>query len=90
MQQQPIDFSTMTAEQATDAQLFELSSPDASLQLQHLRLDPDLKLCCDISTCKVRPYVPETPCYSVFRSLHCVVFGHPGNQFKADLCGLVC
>ena len=54
IQQQPIDFITMDAEQVTDIQLSEfLSNSDTSLKLQHLQIGPDVKLNCDVSAKKV-------------------------------------
>lgn len=53
-----------------------LHNNTSSLNLQPMLLAPDLKILCDVSHNKIRPYVPPNLRYSVFLNLHNLA--HPG------------
>lgn len=78
------DLPAMAAEQTTDKQLADLiTQSDSSLRLQKLELHPNLWIYCDVSTDKVRPYVPESLRFAVFKNLHSL--SHPGVRATRKL-----
>lgn len=80
----PIDISQMAQEQLVDETLKCLLQDKTGLTLKRIRLPPnEVDLYCDISTHRVRPYVPTTMQRSVFDCLHNLA--HPGARATIKL-----
>lgn len=81
-----IDFQEIANHQKTDKELAEiLSQPDtSSLVLQPLPMgDPAVELYCDVSTNRIRPFVPVVDRRKIFSSLHSI--SHPGIKATVKL-----
>ncbi|GBM47167.1 hypothetical protein AVEN_271239-1 [Araneus ventricosus] len=79
-----IDFDEMTVAQDSDVELRSLLESGSGLELKQLNLPSSQRLLyCDISTGKVRPYVPETFRRKVFEMLHGL--SHPGVKATTNL-----
>lgn len=82
----PIDYEDFSAKQKLDEELQELlqQSSTTSLKLKpHRLISGDHELICDVSTAKVRPYVPKALRESIFNSLHNL--SHPGVKATVKL-----
>ncbi|GBN51057.1 Transposon Tf2-8 polyprotein [Araneus ventricosus] len=79
-----IDFNEMAVAQDLDVDLRSLLGSDYGLELKQLNLLSSQRLLyCDISTGKVRPYVPETSRSRVFEMLHGL--SHPAVKATTNL-----
>lgn len=80
----PIDFKSIGIAQAEDDELKHLlNNPNSSLQLQPMQLTSDVRLICDTSTSRIRPYVPMNFRRQIFSSLHNLA--HPGVRASKKL-----
>ena len=71
----PINYSTLSENQNDDDLNKILNNP--SLKMTKLKLpECNLELYCDVSTNKIRPYVPKSHRAKIFQSLH--YLSHPG------------
>lgn len=67
----PVTTDTLANAQKTDAKLQQLLENGSSLQLEQVAIPRSTDtLYCDISTGRVRQYVPSPHCRSVFNQLH--------------------
>lgn len=72
-----INYSEIAAAQVKDDELTSLLSSDTSLQLKKIAFpESNVDLICDISTGRVRPYIPNQFRQDIFASLHNMA--HPG------------
>ncbi|GBN83606.1 Transposon Tf2-6 polyprotein [Araneus ventricosus] len=73
----PMAYEDIARSQQDDEELDLLLKQPTSLSLQKLQVpNTDVMLYCDISTQVIRPYIPKTHRYQVFRNLHDLA--HPG------------
>ncbi|GBM62269.1 Retrovirus-related Pol polyprotein from transposon 17.6 [Araneus ventricosus] len=73
----PLAYEDIARSQQDDEELDLLLKQPTSLTLQKLQVpNTDVMLYCDISTQVIRPYIPKTHRYQVFRNLHDLA--HPG------------
>ncbi|GBN66101.1 hypothetical protein AVEN_204398-1 [Araneus ventricosus] len=73
----PLAYEDIARSQKDDEELDLLLKQPTSLTLQKLQVpNTDVMLSCDISTQVIRPYIPKTHRYQVFRNLHDLA--HPG------------
>ncbi|UYV75534.1 hypothetical protein LAZ67_13000536 [Cordylochernes scorpioides] len=71
-----IDYDIIAEKQQDDTELSNLRSQNKSLIFKEHRLPSGKTLWCDISTCRIRPYIPEEFRMNVFTSIHGL--SHPG------------
>ncbi|GBN45796.1 hypothetical protein AVEN_162358-1, partial [Araneus ventricosus] len=77
----PLAYEDIARSQQDDEELDLLLKQPISLTLQKLQVpNTDVMLYCDISTQVIRPYIPKTHRYQVFRNLHDLA--HPGDSTK--------
>lgn len=81
---QILDYKAISVAQNTDPDLKKLLESDTSLTIQPMTLpDSDVQLYCDISTGKIRPYVPTEFRRLVFNKFHSLA--HPGIRATTKL-----
>ncbi|GBO05113.1 Transposon Ty3-I Gag-Pol polyprotein [Araneus ventricosus] len=77
-------YEDIARSQQDDEELDLLIKQSTSLTLQKLQVpNTDVMLYCDISTQVIRPYIPKTHRYQVFRNLH--YLAHPGVRATVRL-----
>ncbi|GBO26592.1 Transposon Ty3-I Gag-Pol polyprotein [Araneus ventricosus] len=80
----PLAYEDIARSQQDDEELDLLLKQPTSLSLQKLQVpNTDVMLYCDISTQVIRPYIPKTHRYQVFRNLHDLA--HPGVRATVRL-----
>ncbi|GBN19492.1 Uncharacterized protein K02A2.6 [Araneus ventricosus] len=80
----PLAYEDIARSQQDDEELDLLLKQPTSLTLQKLQVpNTDVMLYCDISTQVIRPYIPKTHRYQVFRNLHDLA--HPGVRATVRL-----
>lgn len=80
----PIDYDKISEAQKTDLELQNLIKNQQGLQLKKITLpDSTTSLFCDISTGKIRPYIPKEFRQQIFLSLHNIA--HPGIRSTSKL-----
>ncbi|GBN25005.1 Pro-Pol polyprotein [Araneus ventricosus] len=80
----PLAYEDVARSQQDDEELDLLLKQPTSLSLQKLQVpNTDVMLYCDISTQVIRPYIPKTHRYQVFRNLHDLA--HPGVRATVRL-----
>ncbi|GBN30166.1 Retrovirus-related Pol polyprotein from transposon 412 [Araneus ventricosus] len=80
----PLAYEDIARSQQDDEELDLLLKQPISLTLQKLQVpNTDVMLYCDISTQVIRPYIPKTHRYQVFRNLHDLA--HPGLHVHSPL-----
>ncbi|GBO42694.1 Transposon Tf2-9 polyprotein [Araneus ventricosus] len=80
----PLAYEDIARSQQDDEELDLLLKQPTSLTLQKLQVpNTDVMLYCDISTQIIRPYIPKTHRYQVFRNLHDLA--HPGVRATVRL-----
>ncbi|GBM27214.1 Transposon Ty3-G Gag-Pol polyprotein, partial [Araneus ventricosus] len=80
----PLAYEDIARSQQDDEELDLLLKQPTSLSLQKLQVpNTDVTLYCDISTQVIRPYIPKTHRYQVFRNLHDLA--HPGVRATVRL-----
>lgn len=70
-----IDYEAIADNQAQDKELQDLMKNNLSLQFKPSTLPSGKKLWCDISTSKIRPYIPQKFRQQMFQQIH--GFAHP-------------
>ncbi|GFT33870.1 retrovirus-related Pol polyprotein from transposon opus, partial [Nephila pilipes] len=71
-----IDYDTIAENQVHNKELQQLMQESSSLQFKPSTLPSGKTLWCDISTSKIRPYIPEEFRMQMFQQIH--GFCHPG------------
>ncbi|GBN81655.1 Transposon Ty3-G Gag-Pol polyprotein [Araneus ventricosus] len=80
----PLAYEDIARSQQDDEELDLLLKQPTSLTLQKLQVpNTEVMLYCDISTQVIRPYIPKTHRYQVFRNLHDLA--HPGVRATVRL-----
>ena len=81
----PINYQQMAEAQTSDAELLTyLGNSATSLKLNKILIpDTNVKLFCDISTGKIRPFVPAAQRKTIFDALHNI--SHPGRKATVKL-----
>lgn len=82
----PINFKEFAKEQITDEELQQLLLPNSSTSLifkSHKLPGSEQEIVCDVSTSKIRPYVPRKLRRSIFNMMHNL--SHPGKKSSIKL-----
>jgi len=80
----PVTHDTLATTQQTDKELNKLLSRNTAVQLTKIAIQgTSLKLYCDISTGKPRPYVPTSLRRQIFEAIHSL--SHPGIRATVKL-----
>lgn len=82
----PINFDNFHEEQSSDNELQQLLLPNSStsLILKKQKLPgSDKEIVCDVSTSRIRPYVPKKMRLSIFNAMHNLA--HPGTKSTIKL-----
>jgi cleavage and polyadenylation specificity factor subunit 1 len=80
----PLDIKALADAQSNDVELQTLlQNNDSALNLQPMLVAPNLKVLCDVSHNKIRPYVPKGLRRSIFLKLHNL--SHPGIRATKKL-----
>lgn len=80
----PFDYEEMARAQEDDAEFRQTLQTESSLKLKPIAIGPTkLKLFCEDSTGVLRPYVPKSFRYDIFKTIHNL--SHPGVKASVDL-----